>query len=151
MRMPSPSLDKWILCLVMLLLTWVPQELNASGEGRGQAAVVVKDGMISLATVDCPLGVLLKDIEEQSKVRFIVSHSLQEESISLQFEALPFLDGLKKILIRKSYVFLFDRSHKLVEVLVVQKREGYIPPTTPVRPRFITRSRPRNPRLNRAP
>jgi hypothetical protein len=124
--------------------------LYASGLLRDESAVVVKDGTMSLAIDECPLGVLLEDIERQSRVRFTVSPSLQQDSISLGFQAVPFLDGLRRILIRKSYLMLFDRSGRLVEVVVIQKREGYKPSTTPFKPSFRSRSQIRNTRFNRA-
>ena len=140
-----------MLPLVMLVVICTPQELGASGPVQGEPTVVVKDGTMSLAINDCPLGDVLKDIEKQSQVRFTVSHSVQQDRISLKFQAVPFLDGLKRVLIRKSYLMLFDRSNKLVEVVVIQKREGYKPPTTPIRPRYYSRPPVRRPRLNRAP
>jgi hypothetical protein len=150
MKGQSIFFGKRMLPLVMLVVICAPQELYASGPVRGESTVVVKDGMMSLAIDDCPLGVLVKDIERQSRVRFTVSHSLQQDRISLRFQAVPFLDGLKRILIRKSYLMLFDRSRKLVEVLVIQKREGYKPPTTPFMPRYRSRTPLLNPRFNRA-
>ena len=150
MKGQSISLGKRMLPLVMLVVICAPQELYASGPVPGEPTVVLKDGMMSLAINDCPLGVLLKDIEKQSRVHFIVTHSLQHDSISLSFQAVPFLEGLKRILIRKSYLMLFDRSSRLVEVVVIQRREGYKPPTTPLTPRYRSRFPLRNPHFNRA-
>ena len=142
------SLAKGIGPLLMLVGILAPHHLCASEWAGGKSSVVVRDGTMSLAIDDCPLGVLLEQIGSQSEVRFIVSESLKKDAISASFQALPFLEGLKRILIRKSYVMLFDRSSKLVEVLIIQKREGYRPPAIPFRPRYVPRTRLRHPRVN---
>jgi len=138
-----------MLPLVMLAVICAPQELDASESLGGESTVLVKDGMMSLAIEDWPLGVVLKHIERQSRVRFIVANALQQDPVSLRFQAVPFLDGLKRILIRKSYLMLFDRSNSLVEVVVIQKRDGYKPPTMPFVPKYRSRFPVQNPRFKR--
>jgi hypothetical protein len=60
MKGQSISLGKRMLPLALLLVICAPQELYASGPLRGEATVVVKDGMMSLAISDCPFVVVLK-------------------------------------------------------------------------------------------
>jgi hypothetical protein len=118
-----------ILTLLILLMSWAAQDLYGAEGKHGEPKVVIKDGMMSLSTSDCPLSVLLENIERQSKVSFILNHSLRQERISVAFRSVPFLKGLKRILSRMSYLLFFDGSSNLVQVIVIQQREGYLPVT----------------------
>jgi hypothetical protein len=118
---------KIIFPLLILLTSWAAQDLYGAEEEQGEPKVVIKDGMMSLSTGDCPLSVLLENIERQSKVSFILNHSLRQERVSLAFRSMPFLKGLKKILSRMSYLLFFDGSSNLVQVIVIRQRKGYLP------------------------
>jgi hypothetical protein len=123
------AVGRIFLPLMILVMTWPAQDLYCADEEQGESRVVIKDGMMSLSTTDCPLSVLLENIERQSKVSFILNHSLQQERVSLSFGSMPFLKGLKRILSRMSYLLFFDRSSNLVQVIVIQQRKGYLPVT----------------------
>jgi hypothetical protein len=118
-----------ILSLLILLMAWAAQDLYGAGEELGEPKVVIKDGMMSLSSHDCPLSVVLENIERQSKVSFTLNHSLGQERVSLAFTSVPFLKGLERILSRMSYLLFFDSSSKLVQVMVIQQRKGYLPAT----------------------
>jgi hypothetical protein len=115
------------LLLLVLLMSWPAQDLYGAEERQGEPKVVIKDGMMSLSTSDCLLPMLLENIERQSKVSFILNHSLRQERVSLAFKSVPFLEGLKRILSSMSYVLFFDSSSNLVQVIVIQQRKGYLP------------------------
>jgi hypothetical protein len=128
-----------ILPLLLLLMSCAAQDLYGAEEKQAEPKVLIKDGMMSLSTSDCPLPVLLENIERQSKVSFILNHSLREERVSLAFRSMPFLKGLKRILSRMSYLLFFDGSRNLVQVIVIGQRKGYLPAT-----RSPSRRSPRN-------
>jgi hypothetical protein len=132
-----------ILLVLILLMSWPAQDLYGAGERQGEPKVVIKDGRMSLSTSDCLLSVLLENIERQSKVSFILNHSLRQERVSLAFKSMPFLEGLKRILSSMSYVLFFDSSSNLVQVIVIQQRKGYLPAarTPSIRPPRTNRLR----------
>jgi type II secretory pathway component GspD/PulD (secretin) len=121
------TVGRIFLPLLILVMTWPAQDLYGAEEEQGESRVVIKDGMMSLSTTDCPLSVLLENIEKQSKVSFVLDPSLQEERVSLAFRSTPFLEGLKRILSRMSYLLFFDSSSNLVQVIVIKQRKGYLP------------------------
>ena len=116
-----------ILLVLILLMSWPAQDLYGAEERQGEPKVVIKGGRMSLSTSDCLLSVLLENIERQSKVSFILNHSLRQERVSLAFKSMPFLKGLKRILSSMSYALFFDSSSNLVQVIVIQQRKGYLP------------------------
>jgi type II secretory pathway component GspD/PulD (secretin) len=121
------TVGRIFLPLLILVMTWPAQDLYGAEEEQGESRVVIKDGMMSLSTTDCPLSDVLENIEKQSKVSFVLDRSLQEERVSLAFRSTPFLEGLKRILSRMSYLLFFDSSSNLVQVIVIKQRKGYLP------------------------
>ena len=70
-------------------------------------------------------GVLLKDIvekvNEKKGIWFKGRESLFEEKISVEFNYLSIQDGLKRILSKMNYSFIFDQNGKLLGVILVGK------------------------------
>jgi len=141
-RTSRPYRTARILAAILLVFI-AAHDLYAGDEEQSERRVVFQEGLLSVSTEECPLGILLKDIENEIDVRFLVNESVRGEKVSLAFESQPLLKGLKKILSRTSYLLVFDGASQLSQVIVVQKRGAYLPSSRRARSATRRTYRPR--------
>ena len=115
-------------CLGCLPGPWIGAQARAEENGAGYSRVDIKDGRISVSAKDVPLESLCRDIETKSSVRFKIQDALLGDKLSIEFNDLPLLKGVKRLLVHVNYMLCFDHRNRLSEVFIVGRSERHTPP-----------------------
>jgi len=114
-------------CFECLPGAWTEGQARAEANGAGYSSVDIKDGTISVSAKDVPLGLLCRDVENKSGIRFKIQDALRGNKVSVELKNLPLLKGVKRLLAHMNYMFTFDHRNKLSEVFIVGQTERHTP------------------------
>ena len=107
-------------CLIpTIVIAFVFSFLTASSYGL--IKVISYTDVEDRLTIDVEeerLSELLAELGKKSSVQFLLRGEIGEQQISLQFERLPLLEGIKKILQSFNYLIVYDPSGRLEKVVI---------------------------------
>ena len=106
-----------ILFLVIVLFI-VPSSLNAL-EPKSYCQVEYVENRLMINVQNIAIGSLLETISRKTGIKFVIGPEESERLISIQLEALPLAEGLKRIFSNFNHAFLFGADNKLVKVIVL--------------------------------
>ncbi|MCF6159150.1 MAG: HEAT repeat domain-containing protein [wastewater metagenome] len=74
---------------------------------QGILEIKLSDGRLSAKVRNSPLKDVLEEVMEQGKSRIWVHDSIQDTTVTVEFENLPVSEGIHKIMKDKNYVFIY--------------------------------------------
>ena len=85
---------------------------------------------VTASLKDAPLKTVFEKVEKETGIWFRIAESELDERISIQFENISIIEGLKRILHTMNYSFLFDQDNNLIGAFVfgkknIQKKSTY--------------------------
>ena len=102
----------WLLAFPFSPLPWAEP---------GRIELEFKGQTFSACLKNVPLIDIFEKVRQEKGVWFKGKASLFEETVSVEFNDFPIQDGLKRILSRMNYSFIFGRDHKLLGVILLEK------------------------------
>ncbi len=118
------GLGVWLFACFLFLLG---AKARSSDAAREDFSFRIKGGLLSVDVRGASLGEVLRAIAAKAGVRLILMDSAREE-VFVRFEDLPLDQGLRRILARRNYLFLYgSRGLELVGVYS-PRREGRLGP-----------------------
>ena len=88
--------------------------------------VKIEDNRISVQTQEITLGELLKAIERRTGIVFVLQKPLLVKEISVNFEELSLLEGIKKIIYPLNYSIIYNQGGKIRKVFVIDQNNASI-------------------------
>ncbi len=129
---PEKIIKYLAFIIVLLSLFWFLDSSSLAGRykdtaaGSGLGQLEVKENKITVNIKDVPLHTLLNAIREKRGVWFEGDKDLLARKVSVKFEDLPLIEGIKRILYPLSYAMIFDSKGSLRGLYIVESDESVI-------------------------
>ncbi len=110
----------------LIFLVFLCRNSLASIDSIVSENVKIEDNRISVQTQEITLGELLKAIERRTGIVFVLQKPLLEKEISVNFEELSLLEGIKKIIYPLNYSIIYNQGGKIRKVFVIDQNNASI-------------------------
>jgi hypothetical protein len=107
----------WPLPITLIFFAML---LLSSMSSAADLSINVKGKVFSAHVEDFSLQAVAEEIESKTGIWFKSGGALPEERISVDFEGLPFEDGLERILSKMNYSLVFDDEDEIVGVFLLR-------------------------------
>ncbi len=122
------------LAMLILLAVFMPYS-HAGDSATGAESRSPEERPISLSVQNEPLGQVLKKIETETELTFIIGAEWESVPVSVSLHQTPLHKGLKRILVNLNNVIIYEADNR-VKIVILGKIEpgkgGSGPPAPPI-------------------